>query len=47
MVAYLPSTAHIKRSQSAKVEFKQQHPWPAIGASKVPCKGYVINHVKA
>lgn len=35
-----------KRSQSAKVEFKQQHPCPATGASKGPCKGYVIDHVQ-
>ncbi len=39
--------ARIKRSQSAKVEFKQQQPCPATGASKGPCKGYVIDHIKA
>jgi hypothetical protein len=37
--------ARIKRSQSAKVEFKLEHPCPATGARKGPCKGYVIDHV--
>ena len=39
--------ARIKRSQSAKVEFKHQHPCPASGATKGPCNGYVIDHIKA
>lgn len=39
--------ARTKRSQSAKVEFKLQQPCPATGASKGPCKGYVIDHIKA
>lgn len=37
--------ARTKRSQSAKVEFKQQHPCPATGLPKGPCKGYVIDHI--
>ena len=37
--------ARTKRSQSANVEFKQQHPCPATGAPKGPCKGYVIFHI--
>ena len=37
--------ARPKRSQSAKVEFKQQHPCPATGLPKGPCKGYVIDHI--
>jgi len=41
----LAADAHIKRSQSAKVEFKYEHPCPASGARKGPCKGYVIDHV--
>lgn len=41
------SEARVKRSQNAKFEFKQQHPCPANGANKGPCKGYVIEHVKA
>lgn len=42
-----PAEARIKRSQSAKIEFKQQQPCPATGATKGPCKGYVIDHIKA
>ena len=42
----LAADARIKRSQSAKVEFKASHPCPANGARKGPCKGYVIDHVK-
>ena len=38
--------ARIKRSQSAKVEFKYENPCPATGARKGPCKGYVIDHIK-
>jgi hypothetical protein len=41
-----PADAYTKRSQSAKVEFKHQHPCPATGASTGPCKGYVIDHIK-
>ena len=37
--------ARTKRSQSAKVEFKQQHPCPANDSTKRPCKGYVIDHI--
>ena len=37
--------ARTKRSQSAKVEFKQQHPYPAAGSAKRPCKGYVNGHI--
>jgi hypothetical protein len=40
-----PADARIKRSQSAKIEFKREHPCPATGAMKGPCKGYVIDHV--
>ena len=40
------SDARIKRSQSAKVEFKQQHYCPENGAAKGPCKGFVIDHIK-
>jgi hypothetical protein len=43
---YSPAEARVKRSQSAKVEFKHEHPCPASGAHKGPCKGYVIDHVK-
>jgi hypothetical protein len=40
-----PVDARTKRSQSAKVEFKHEHPCPANGATNGPCKGYVIDHV--
>lgn len=43
----LPVDARAKRSQSAKTEFKREHPCPATGSSKGPCKGYVIDHKKA
>src|SRR5450830_1533141 len=45
-LAVMPADARIKRSQSAKVEFKYQHPCPATGARKGPCKGHVIDHIK-
>ena len=45
-VLSLPADARIKRSQSAKVEFKYEHPCPATGARKGPCNGYIIDHVK-
>lgn len=41
----LGAEARIKRSQSAKVEFKREHPCPSSGARKGPCKGYVIDHI--
>lgn len=46
LVFALPADALIKRSQSAKVEFKYENPCPATGARKGPCKGYIIDHVK-
>ena len=45
MIACSGVDARIKRSQSAKVEFKQSNPCPATGARKGPCKGYVIDHI--
>ncbi len=41
-----PIDARTKRSQSAKVEFKQNNPCPANGARKGPCAGYVIDHIQ-
>lgn len=43
----LPSEARTKRSQSAKAEFKRQQPCPSTGASRGPCSGWVIDHIKA
>ena len=37
--------SRIKRSQTAKVEFKLVHPYPANGVTKGPCKGWVIDHM--
>ena len=47
IVLLLPFTANarIKRSQSAKVEFKYEHPCPDTGARKGPCKGWMIDHI--
>ena len=39
------SEARTKRSQSAKVAPKHQHPCPAAGSTYRPCKGYVIDHI--
>jgi len=38
---------HIKRSESAKNDFKDSHPCPANGRRFGPCPGYVIDHIKA
>lgn len=40
-----PAEARMRRSQNAKIAFKAEHPCPATGARKGPCKGYVIDHV--
>lgn len=42
----IAAEARIKRSQSAKVEFKREQPCPATGTSKGPCKGWVIDHIQ-
>ncbi len=47
LLAAGPVEARTKRSQSAKIEFKQQHPCPATGSTKGSCHGYVIDHIKA
>ncbi len=35
----------IHRSESAKNDFKRQHPCPANGHTSGSCKGYVIDHI--
>ena len=40
------SHGRIKRSSSAKTEFKKSRPCPATGKSSGACPGYVIDHVK-
>ena len=42
----MPAQAVIKRSQSAKVHFVRVHACPATGLHKLPCSGWVIDHVK-
>ena len=39
--------AHIQRSQAAKNAFVKMHACPATKLHKLPCKGYIIDHVKA
>jgi hypothetical protein len=41
------SEAKIHRSQSARVAFVRANACPATGLNKLPCKGYIIDHVKA
>lgn len=41
----ISAEARVKRSQTAKVEFKAANPCPADGATKGPCAGYVIDHM--
>jgi hypothetical protein len=37
----------IKRSESAKIDFKKLSPCPANGHQFGPCPGYIIDHIKA
>jgi hypothetical protein len=39
------SHGKIKRSESAKNDFKHEHPCPATGRGSRSCPGYVIDHV--
>ena len=41
------SHGRIKRSATAKNDFKRQHPCPSTGRSSGACPGYVIDHVRA
>lgn len=38
--------AHIPRSYAAKVAFVKVVACPGTGLNKLPCKGYVIDHIK-
>lgn len=40
-----PRDGHVKRSVSAKNEFKREYPCPATGERRGACPGYVIDHV--
>lgn len=39
--------ALIVRSYAAKVAFVRTHACPSTGLNKLPCKGFVIDHIKA
>ena len=39
--------ARIPRSQAAKNAFVKVHACPATKLHKLPCKGYIIDHIKA
>lgn len=41
----ISAEARQHRSYQAKVEFKQQHPCPANGATKGRCEGFIIDHI--
>lgn len=39
--------ARIQRSQAARLAFVKVHACPATGLHKLPCRGYVIDHIRA
>ena len=41
------SEGRIKRSSSARSDFKRSHPCPSPGRSSGACPGYVIDHIQA
>jgi hypothetical protein len=41
-----PAEARIPRSYSAKAAFVRLHACPSTGLHRLPCKGWVIDHVK-
>lgn len=42
-----PAWAKQHRSQAARHEFVRLNACPATGLHKLPCNGYVIDHIKA
>jgi len=40
------SHGHVKRSYTAKAQFKRLHPCPATGESRGACPGWIIDHIK-
>ncbi len=44
-VALAAADAATVRSNSAKADFKREHPCPANGHRYGPCPGYVIDHI--
>lgn len=41
----LPADACAKRHRSVKLAFVRAHACPATGLHKLPCPGYVIDHI--
>jgi len=39
--------ARIHRDAKAVAEFKREHPCPATGATRGPCKGWIVDHHQA
>lgn len=39
--------ACVTRSRSAKAAFARTHVCPSTGLKKLPCPGYVLDHIKA
>ena len=47
LIAPFLADAMIMRQSPPRTAFIKTHPCPTTGLSKRPCKGYVIDHVKA
>jgi hypothetical protein len=45
VVLALPAHAKQPRSSAARTAFVKANPCPATSVAKLPCKGYVIDHV--
>lgn len=46
-LAAFQADAAIHRSAKARTEFARQVACPETGMHKLPCKGYIIDHIKA
>lgn len=44
--AATPADAAQPRDRNARAAFMREHPCPATGATRGPCPGYVVDHVK-
>lgn len=47
VVSTMPVEARQHRSQTARHEFVREHACPSTHRNRLPCPGYVIDHVKA
>ena len=45
LIVSVPADAKIHRSHAAVAHFVKAHPCPATGAPKMPCKGYIVDHI--